>query len=110
MTRKEALEILGLKEGYTDDELKKNFKTHVRKYHPDNIGIEDDSKFLEIKEAYEYLTSDVGDDTSGDADSNNGKTCLRCGGTGFRREKVKTPRGYMARKVKCIYCNGTGVS
>lgn len=58
MTREEALKILGVQEGFSEDEIKKSYRKLALKYHPDrNQGDKDaENKFKEIASAYEYLT------------------------------------------------------
>ncbi len=54
---KRYYEILGLNEGATKEEVKKAYRMMAMKYHPDvNPGEGAKKKFLEIIEAYEYLT------------------------------------------------------
>ncbi len=50
-------QILGLKESASKEEIKKAYRKLAMKYHPDvNPSAKAKSKFLEILEAYEYLT------------------------------------------------------
>lgn len=102
MDYKKAMECLNLNAEYTEEELKKQYKLLARKYHPDNTATADEKMFMMIKEAFEFLSS------SDKAAAPSASVCPMCGGTGQRREKVKTARGFMARKVACRYCNGTG--
>jgi len=69
INRKEAFEILGLKQGAKKDEVKSTYRSLVKKYHADKVlHIEDESlrksakelfeeKMRKINEAYEILTS-----------------------------------------------------
>ena len=50
-------EILELESGCTKKEIKKKYRLLCLKYHPDKYD-GDDTKFKEIKEAYEYLIDD----------------------------------------------------
>lgn len=51
------LEILGLKPGVTEKEIKQAYRRLVKQYHPDvNKSPEATKKFLEISEAYKFLT------------------------------------------------------
>ena len=54
---KNYFQILGLNAGATEDEIRKAFRSLVKQYHPDlNKAPEAPSKFMEIHEAYEFLT------------------------------------------------------
>ena len=57
MDIKHALEVLKLKSNYTMDELKKSYRLHAMKYHPDKNNNSEESceKFKEINNAYLYL-------------------------------------------------------
>jgi DnaJ-class molecular chaperone len=53
-------EVLGLKPGASQEEIKKSFRTLALKYHPDkNKGSEESKqKFMKIVEAYEVLSDE----------------------------------------------------
>ncbi len=54
---KRYYQILGLEEGASKEDIKKAYRMMAMKYHPDvNPGENARQKFLEIIEAYEYLT------------------------------------------------------
>lgn len=57
MDIKHALEVLKLKSNYTMDELKKSYRLHAMKYHPDKNNNSEESceKFKEINNAYLFL-------------------------------------------------------
>lgn len=56
MKYKDYYEILGIKRGATDSEIKSAYRKLARKYHPDvNKTKEAEAKFKEINEAYEVL-------------------------------------------------------
>ena len=56
--KRDYYEVLGLKKGASEDEIKKAFKSMARKYHPDlhTDDKEAAEKFKEINEAYEVLS------------------------------------------------------
>jgi len=54
-------EVLGIKEGATEEEIKKAYRDQVKKYHPDQyqdnpLSKLAEEKLREVNEAYEYLT------------------------------------------------------
>lgn len=49
--------VLGLEIGASKDEIKKAYRKLANKYHPDKNNGSSSDKFIVIKEAYEYLTS-----------------------------------------------------
>lgn len=60
MTVDKALQVLGLNKRFTQDEARTNYRKLARKYHPDVAGVEYNTKFAEINEAYE-MVSKMGD-------------------------------------------------
>ena len=56
--KRDYYEVLGLKKGATDDEIKKAFRKMALKYHPDrNAGDKEaEEKFKEVNEAYSVLS------------------------------------------------------
>lgn len=52
-TKRDYYEVLGVKKGASDDEIKKAFRKLAVKHHPDKGG--DEAQFKEINEAYEVL-------------------------------------------------------
>jgi len=55
--KKDYYEVLGVKRGASDDELKKSFRRLAMKYHPDrNPDASAQDQFKEAKEAYEILS------------------------------------------------------
>lgn len=62
---KNPYEVLGIKEGASEEEIRKAYKDLVRKYHPDkyaNNPLSDlaEEKMKEINEAYNYLMKNKG--------------------------------------------------
>ena len=61
MNRTRACQILGVSEKDSLDEIKKQYRFRILKYHPDkNRGPEAADKFRETKAAYDYLSSEEG--------------------------------------------------
>lgn len=110
MDYKKAIEVLELRQGFSADELQKSYKCLAKKFHPDNNITGDEKKFMKIKDAYEFLSdsNNVNGKESDYAKTKYDMVCPVCNGNGWRREKVKTARGYIAQKVKCSFCNGLG--
>ena len=57
-TKRDYYDILGVKKGASEAELKKAFRKQARKYHPD-VNPNDktaEGKFKEMNEAYEVLS------------------------------------------------------
>jgi len=61
----EARKILDLSDNWTDEELKKSYRTMAMKYHPDKCKTPDSSdKFIKIQQAYEFLNKAPQQDSS----------------------------------------------
>ena len=61
MTKTEALQVMGLKEGYSEEELKKRYRELIKKWHPDiNPSPEAEAMTQRINEAQTLLKADVG--------------------------------------------------
>lgn len=105
-----AIELLELNKEFTADELQKSYKNLAKKYHPDNGITGNENKFMAVKEAYEFLSNpnNLKQKGSNTQEPQGDTVCPMCNGNGWRREKIKTARGYVAQKVKCSFCNGVG--
>ncbi len=55
MDNKEALQIIGVLDNSTDEEVKRAYRILVRKYHPDNRVSGDVNKFNRVNEAYKWI-------------------------------------------------------
>lgn len=63
MTNEEAIKILGLSRGFTQDDAKAAYRKLARKFHPDVAGQAFTKKFAQINEAYNII-SNLGDNFS----------------------------------------------
>ena len=117
MNYKEALKIMGLSDGYSADDLKRKYRELAKKYHPDAGKEKNGEMFIKINAANEILndylknpdkkTSNFNSDSTYNTNQKD-EVCPVCNGLKFRREKIKTPRGFAARKIPCDYCTGNG--
>ena len=110
MKKKKALDILGLTINFTEDELKKQYKELAKLYHPDNGKFGNEQKFIDVQEAYKFLSEPNNCKENGNKEEtvNGDSVCPICNGNGWKREKVKISRGFVATKVKCSFCDGLG--
>ncbi len=77
MKLRNPYEVLGIKEGASEEEIKKAYRESVKKYHPDqyqNNPLSElaEEKLREINEAYEYLMKNASNKGSYDTSSNSG--------------------------------------
>jgi molecular chaperone DnaJ len=83
-------EVLGIKEGASEDEIKAAYREQVKKYHPDkhqNNPLADlaEEKLQEINEAYEYLLKNKGNSGSYQSYAGgNSRTGGNGGNNGYR--------------------------
>lgn len=57
MFASEAMKILGVSDGFTQEELKKKYRRLAAQNHPDTSGTDSTEKFIQINKAYELLSS-----------------------------------------------------
>jgi len=57
LTRDQALRLLGLSEGYSEEELKRAYREKARRYHPDVAGAGSTELFIQLRKAYELLST-----------------------------------------------------
>lgn len=55
MVKRDYYEVLGIAKNASSDDIKKAFRNHARKLHPDNKDSGDEAAFKELAEAYEVL-------------------------------------------------------
>lgn len=76
MSQRDFYEVLGVSKDASSDEIKKAYRKLARKYHPDvNKSDDAETKFKEVKEAYDVLSDDQkrsNYDRFGHADPNQG--------------------------------------
>lgn len=59
MAKRDYYEILGVSKSASKEELKKSYRSLVKKFHPDrNKEVDAETKFKEVQEAYEILSDD----------------------------------------------------
>ncbi len=108
---KDPYEVLGVKPGASEDEIKRAYRELARKYHPDNFHdspLEDlaQEKMKEINEAYDMLTKHGGQRGNTGARQNGAGTGYgyRAGGgyrqyTGPNSEVFRQIRVYISRNM-----------
>ena len=67
MAKRDYYDILGVTKGSSQDEIKKAYRTMVKKYHPDKLQDMDEAyrkgaeeKFRTVREAYERIQKERG--------------------------------------------------
>jgi hypothetical protein len=126
----EAKKILDLPDNWTDEELKKSYRTMAMKYHPDKCKTSDSSEnFIKIQQAYEFLNKGPSQENQMDDILSN---LFKSFSTSFKmpqtfkmpREIEITPKEYFTgttRQIKnpiecscdrsiCMNCAGCGFS
>jgi molecular chaperone DnaJ len=78
-------EVLGIKEGASEEEIKKAYREQVKKYHPDQyhdnpLSELAEEKLKELNEAYDYLMKNAGNRKG--AGANSGRNGSTYGGGG----------------------------
>jgi molecular chaperone DnaJ len=80
--KRDYYEVLGLKKGASDDEIKKAYRTLAKKYHPDVSSEPNaEAKFKEVQEAYDTL-SDADKRSAYDQYGHQGNPYENFGGSG----------------------------
>ena len=81
--KRDYYEVLGIKKGATDDDIKRAYRVLAKKYHPDVSSEPDaETKFKEVQEAYDVL-SDQGKRATYDQFGHQGSPFGDFGGAGF---------------------------
>lgn len=87
-------EVLNIKEGASDEEIKRAYRNAVKKYHPDkytNNPLADlaSEKLVEINEAYEYLTKNSGNSSRSDYSGNDNTNGFSSSGSNPEFQRVR---------------------
>lgn len=100
---KNPYEVLGIKEGASEEEIKKAYREQVKKYHPDQyqdnpLSKLAEEKLREVNEAYEYLTGKG--QTAKTSNGWSGRTTYSNAGNGgddgFRQVRMHINNGNIA--------------
>lgn len=110
MNYKQAIEALDLSNGFSNEELQKNYKLLAKKYHPDNRVTGDEQRFILLGEAYDFLSNYEEKESKNIDEDTTGAVCPRCQGKGKINEKRRANRGMIIIRVECPFCNGSGKS
>ena len=86
------LEVLGLPEGSSADEISARWRALRSELHPDHGG--DAERFHAASRAYDEALREAGEP----------KPCPTCGGAGT----IKVARGFNVIGMSCNACDGTG--
>lgn len=104
---KNPYEVLGIKEGASEEEIKRAYREQVKKYHPDQyqdnpLSKLAEDKLREVNEAYEYLTG-KGQSTkasngwsgrsAGNSPNQNTSSYASSGGDGFAQVRMNIDNG-----------------
>jgi len=97
-SRDEALHLLGLDGGATEEQIKTVYRMLAKQYHPDGSGNEDTLRqFYDIRDAYEYLTSVSGDVDASDSTVSDTARMNRWNGY-TSQENFRTPHIFGEQK------------
>ncbi len=100
---KNPYEVLGVKEGASEEEIKKAYREQVKKYHPDQyqdnpLSKLAEEKLREVNEAYDYLTKGQSTNASNGWNGRSSTTNNSTGGSdGFRQVRMHINNGNVAQ-------------
>jgi len=101
-------EILGIKEGASQEEIKAAYREQVKKYHPDKYQDNPlyelaEEKLQEINEAYEYLTKNKGQGGYDNRTNNNWNNNQQGSNSEFNEIRSMIDRGNLAGAEAMLY-------
>lgn len=108
---KNPYEVLGIKEGASEEEIKKAYREQVKKYHPDQyhnnpLSKLAEEKLREVNEAYDYLTKNSGVKDTSSYRSGTGNWESQGDGDFYRQVRTYVNNGNLGVAEDML--NGTG--
>lgn len=99
---KNPYEVLGLREGASEEEIKRAYRELVKKYHPDQFQDNPlsqlaEEKLKELNEAYDYLTKNAGNVRENQRWDNNYSGGYQSGNEFFNQIKIYINNGNIAK-------------